>query len=203
MDPSIMGDFEEQCREILMLKRKTVEHEHLEMQAKFAKVCNKRCDFGHTSTSRRSQEQVVWHFNREVSYWIGKVPGGVTLCSACFQVGYRIIQGGQPTICIYVGEGDVQCPPSSRHNSRAISQHGTYCGFGATGGHHPPRCERRPWRRHGPGWHRPPRGIRRHLQSSTPRRVPQRKRVQIFDLRQRSRVCASTYAVDLEANASE
>ena len=50
------------------------------------------CHFGHRTTSHRGSDgKTKWHVNPVVSFWIGKVPGGVTLCSRCYQAGYKAV----------------------------------------------------------------------------------------------------------------
>ena len=47
------------------------------------------CYFGHSTTSGRRGGRVSWYRNPEISFWIGKVPGLVPLCSRCYQSGNR------------------------------------------------------------------------------------------------------------------
>ena len=54
------------------------------------------CHFGHLTTSGRRGGKTQWHSNPIVSYWLGKVPGGVTLCSMCYQSGNRSISRELP-----------------------------------------------------------------------------------------------------------
>ena len=53
------------------------------------------CYFGHTTTSGRRRGKVLWYSNPIISYWPGKVPGGVVLCSKCYQAANRAVAKGK------------------------------------------------------------------------------------------------------------
>ena len=57
------------------------------------------CHFGHLTTSGRRGGKVHWHCNPPVSFWPGKVPGLVALCSKCYQQGYRSVSRGTLAVC--------------------------------------------------------------------------------------------------------
>lgn len=48
-------------------------------------IDEKRCHFGHRTTSARRDGIQRWHRNPNPSLWLGAVPSGVTLCSRCYQ----------------------------------------------------------------------------------------------------------------------
>ena len=47
------------------------------------------CHFGHRTTTTRVRGKSVWNRNPACSWWPGRVPGLVTLCNKCFQIGRR------------------------------------------------------------------------------------------------------------------
>jgi hypothetical protein len=47
------------------------------------------CFFGHRTTTTRVRGKCVWNRNPACSWWPGRVPGLVTLCNKCFQMGRR------------------------------------------------------------------------------------------------------------------
>ena len=48
-----------------------------------------QCYFGHRPTTTRVRGKPVWNRNPACSWWPGRVPGLVTLCNKCFQIGRR------------------------------------------------------------------------------------------------------------------
>ena len=75
-------------------------------------ACKGPCHFGHTTTSGRRGGKVSWHSNPIVSYWPGKVPGGVTLCSMCYQIGNRAAARKTPArMPRHFKEVNGTCPP--------------------------------------------------------------------------------------------
>ena len=47
------------------------------------------CDFRYQETSARGRVEMVWRRNPMPALWIGKVCGGVVICSKCYQISYR------------------------------------------------------------------------------------------------------------------
>ena len=73
---------------------------------------NQRCHFGHTTTSARRGGKETWHTNPCPSFWPGVVPIGHTLCSQCYQIGYRAwARGRPPKIPTYVKHEDDDSVP--------------------------------------------------------------------------------------------
>ena len=79
------------------------------------------CHFCYQTNSGRRSGKVAWHTNPPISFWPGKVPGLVRLCSSCYQCGYRVRARGNipqmpqavvPTearLCILPSATVVQC----------------------------------------------------------------------------------------------
>jgi hypothetical protein len=114
-----------------------VPHEDLQCSqtAPTAGVNEGPCHFGHQATSGRRAGRVFWHANPEVSFWPGRVTGNVTLCSKCYQMGYRMRTrgtGSMPTFVQEISNEALGCPrPGTsvaeckklKHNKKELDEH--------------------------------------------------------------------------------
>ena len=71
------------------------------------------CFFGHTTTSTRAGRMVRWHRNPTSSFW-RDVPGGVRLCSKCYQFASRAVRK----------HGYCVTKPQSNSEGRRTAEHG-------------------------------------------------------------------------------